>query len=38
MSVYHVYNPKSEEHLFTTDSNKVKVLTTQHDWKNEGVT
>ncbi|MBF0777240.1 glycosyhydrolase [Streptococcus cuniculi] len=35
--VYRVYNPKSGEHLYTQDTYEIKVLTSKHGWKAEGI-
>lgn len=37
VTVYRLYLEDNKEHLFTTDYNEVKVLTTQHGWTDEGV-
>lgn len=36
-TVFRVYNPKSGEHLYTKDSYEVKVLTSKHGWRAEGI-
>lgn len=33
--VYRLLNPRSNEHLWTTDANEAKVLSRQHGWKIE---
>lgn len=37
-TMYRLYNVSSKEHLYTSDSNEIKVLTSQKNtaWKNEG--
>ena len=32
-----LYNPTSGEHLYTADAHEVSVLTSQYNWKNEGI-
>lgn len=35
--VYRLYNPNSEQHLYTQDKNEYDVLSTQYGWNGEGV-
>lgn len=37
ISVYRMYNKVSGEHLYTTDSNEVNVLSRTADWNSEGI-
>ncbi|MDR0297034.1 MAG: hypothetical protein LBI11_00020 [Streptococcaceae bacterium] len=37
LTVERLYYPGTGEHLYTMDSNEIKVLTTQRGWKDEGV-
>ncbi|MBR6459054.1 MAG: Ig-like domain-containing protein [Actinomycetaceae bacterium] len=35
--VYRLYNPRTSEHLFTTDMKEYNILHDKHGWKKEGV-
>lgn len=37
VNVYRLYLPVNGEHLYTTDANEVKVLTTTYGWTHEGI-
>lgn len=37
VNVYRLYTPVNGEHLYTTDANEVRVLTTRYGWTSEGI-